>query len=201
MRNSITVFIFTVFVMFNFIVSPLNIYALSDIYGDKIYNIGQLKPTDSQLKVKVGDTAPDFTLKAISGQTVTLSQFREKKNVMLTFIPAAWTPVCSDQWPGYNIAKNLFEQNDTIILGISTDNLPTLFAWTQQMGALWFEVLSDFWPHGNVADSYGILRTDGVAERAIFLIDKKGILRFIHVSNINIRPDLGQIVKSMQEIK
>lgn len=69
------------------------------------------------------------------------------------------------------------------------------------MGALWFEVLSDFWPHGNVADSYGILRTDGVAERAIFLIDKKGILRFIHVSNINIRPDLGQIVKSMQEIK
>lgn len=201
MRNSITVFIFTVFVMFNFIVSPLNIYALSDIYGDKIYNIGQLKPTDSQLKVKVGDTAPDFTLKAISGQTVTLSQFREKKNVMLTFIPAAWTPVCSDQWPGYNIAKNLFEQNDTIILGISTDNLPTLFAWTQQMGALWFEVLSDFWPHGNVADSYGILRTDGVAERAIFLIDKKGILRFIHVSDINIRPDLGQIVKSMQEIK
>ena len=201
MRNSITVFIFTVFVMFNFIVSPLNIYALSDIYGDKIYNIGQLKPTDSQLKVKVGDTAPDFTLKAISGQTVTLSQFREKKNVMLTFIPAAWTPVCSDQWPGYNIAKNLFEQNDTIILGISTDNLPALFAWTQQMGALWFEVLSDFWPHGNVADSYGILRTDGVAERAIFLIDKKGILRFIHVSNINIRPDLGQIVKSMQEIK
>jgi peroxiredoxin (alkyl hydroperoxide reductase subunit C) len=187
--------------MFNFIVSPLNIYALSDIYGDKIYNIGQLKPTDSQLKVKVGDTAPDFTLKAISGQTVTLSQFREKKNVMLTFIPAAWTPVCSDQWPGYNIAKNLFEQNDTIILGISTDNLPTLFAWTQQMGALWFEVLSDFWPHGNVADSYGILRTDGVAERAIFLIDKKGILRFIHVSDINIRPDLGQIVKSMQEIK
>jgi peroxiredoxin len=201
MRNSITVFIFTVFVMFNFIVSPLNIYALSDIYGDKIYNIGQLKPTDSQLKVKVGDTAPDFTLKAISGQTVTLSQFRERKNVMLTFIPAAWTPVCSDQWPGYNIAKNLFEQNDTIILGISTDNLPTLFAWTQQMGALWFEVLSDFWPHGNVADSYGILRTDGVAERAIFLIDKKGILRFIHVSDINIRPDLGQIVKSMQEIK
>lgn len=176
-------------------------YALSDIYGDKIYNPGQLKPTDSQLKVRVGDSAPDFTLKSISGQSITLSKFRNKKNVLLTFIPAAWTPVCSDQWPGYNIARTLFEEHDTIVLGISTDNLPTLFAWTRQMGDLWFEVLSDFWPHGRVADSYGILRTDGVAERALFLIDKKGVLRFIHVSDINIRPDLGQIVKAMQDIK
>ncbi|MBF0112722.1 MAG: peroxiredoxin [Desulfamplus sp.] len=187
--------------LFNVAFMPSLSYSLSDIYEDKIYEIGELKPTDSQLKVKVGDIAPDFTLKSISGKNITLSQFRDKSNVMLTFIPAAWTPVCSDQWPGYNIARSLFEEHNTIILGISIDNIPTLFAWTRQMGDLWFEVLSDFWTHGKVADSYGILRGDGVAERAIFLIDKKGVLRFIHVADINTRPDLGKIVKAMQEIK
>ena len=203
MRNCITFYVYTILiVILNLItMTPSISYALSDIYGDKIYDAGELKPIDSQLKVKIGDSAPDFTLKAISGNTITLSQFREKKNVMLTFIPAAWTPVCSDQWPGYNnIAKGLFEAHDTVILGISIDNLPTLFAWTHQMGELWFEVLSDFWPHGEVADSYGILRGDGVAERAIFLIDKRGVLRFIHVSDINVRADLGQIVKAMENI-
>lgn len=202
MRNLIKVLLFTIIVtIFNIMVVSSNIYALSDVYEDKIYNIGSLKPIDSRLNVKVGDVAPEFTLKSISGRNVTLSEFRDKKNVMLTFIPAAWTPVCSDQWPGYNIARQLFESYDTVILGISIDNLPTLFAWTQQMGALWFEVLSDFWPHGKVADSYGILRGDGVAERAIFLIDKKGVLQFIHVGNINVRPDLGMIVNEMQKMK
>ncbi len=202
MPNLIKALIFTIIVtMFNIMIISSNIYALSDVYEDKIYNTGSLKPIDSRLKVKVGDSAPDFTLKSIYSKTITLSQFRDKKNVMLTFIPAAWTPVCSDQWPGYNIAKQLFESYDTVILGISIDNLPTLFAWTQQMGALWFEVLSDFWPHGKVADSYGILRGDGVAERGIFLIDKKGILQFIHVGDINVRPDLGMIVNEMQKIE
>ena len=173
--------------------------ALSDVYGKKIFDAGQLKPIDSTLKVKPGDVAPDFTLKAISGKTITLSDFRGKKNVLLSFIPAAWTPVCSDQWPGYNIAKPLFDQHDTILLGISADNLPTLHAWTTEMGTLWFEVLSDFWPHGKVAKSYGVLRSDGMTERALFLIDKKGRLQFIHVEDINVRPELGAIVEAMEK--
>ncbi len=69
---------------------------------------------------------------------------------MLTFIPAAWTPVCSDQWPGYNLARPLFERYDTAIIGISVDNIPTLYTWTRQMGDLWFEVVSDFWPMENL---------------------------------------------------
>ncbi|MBF0469374.1 MAG: redoxin domain-containing protein, partial [Desulfamplus sp.] len=124
--------------MFDVIAIQSSGYALSDIYGDKIYNTGHLKPTDSNLKVRIGESAPDFTLKAISGQTITLSQFKNKKNVLLTFIPAAWTPVCSDQWPGYNIAKSLFDENETIVLGVSTDNLLTLFAWMRRLGGVWF---------------------------------------------------------------
>ena len=153
----------------------------SDAYKENIYPVGKLKPIDSVLKVKVGDRAPDFTLPAVGGDKVTLSQYRGKKNVVISFVPAAWTPVCSDQWPGYNIAQEFFEQNDAILLGITVDNIPTLFAWTNQMctgdETLWFPVLSDFYPHGAVAEKFGVLRSDGVSERALFVIDKKGIIR------------------------
>ena len=169
--------------------------------AESIYNPGQLKPVDSQLKVAVGDTAPDFTLPSITGEKVTLSDYRGRNNVVLSFVPAAWTPVCSDQWPGYNIARGLFDQHDAILLGITVDNIPTLHAWTRQMGELWFPVLSDFWPHGQVADTYGVLRSDGTSERALFFIDKKGLIRNIHVEDINVRPKLEIIVNSLAQMQ
>ena len=172
--------------------------ALSEAYKKNIYNPGLLKPTDSVLKVKVGDGAPDFSLPSLSGERISLSQYRGKNNVVLSFVPAAWTPVCSDQWPGYNIVEDLFRKHDTILLGITVDNIPTLYAWTNQMGALWFPVLSDFWPHGKVADTYGILRSDGTAERALVVIDKKGIIRFIKVNDINQRPKLEELIKALE---
>ncbi len=176
------------------------VLAFSDIYGDKIYNPGQLKPIDSRLKVKAGDPAPDFSLPSTRGETITLSQFKGRKNVVLSFVPAAWTPVCSDQWPGYNIAKGLFDKNDAVLLGITVDNIPTLHAWTRQMGGLWFHVLSDFWPHGAVAEKYGVLRSDGVSERALIIIDKKGLISFIEVSDINVRPDLRVCATELEKL-
>lgn len=155
-----------------------------------IYNPGNLKPRDSILKVKAGQSAPDFTLPAVSGEKISLSAYRGKKNVVLSFVPAAFTPVCSDQWPGYNIVKDMFYENDAMLLGITVDNIPTLHAWTRQMGKLWFEVLSDFWPHGSVAAKYGVLRSDGLSERALFFIDKEGVISAILVMDINRRPDL-----------
>ncbi len=175
-------------------------FGLSDAYKGNIYNPGHLKPIDSTLKVKVGDPAPDFTLPSISGEKITLSRFAGEKNVVISFVPAAWTPVCSDQWPGYNIAKVYFDKNDAILIGITVDNIPTLYAWTHQMGKLWFSVLSDFWPHGAVATRYGVLRSDGVAERALFVIDKKGIIRYIHVEDINVRPKLEDLVKELEKL-
>ncbi len=173
----------------------------SEAYKDNIYQTGTLKPTDSILKVKVGDMAPDFTLPAVSGEKGTLSQYRGNKTVVLSFVPAAWTPVCSDQWPGYNIAKDLFDRNDATLLGITVDNIPTLFAWTNQMGKLWFPVLSDFYPHGRVAATYGVLRSDGTSERALFIIDKKGIIRYIDVHNINRRPPLENLIRELEKLQ
>lgn len=172
----------------------------AQIAADHIFEPGTLKPVDSELKVSVGDMAPDFTLESVSGTPVTLSDYRGRMNVMLSFVPAAWTPVCSDQWPGYNIAQPYFEDYQTMLLGISVDNIPTLYAWTLEMGSLWFPVLSDFWPHGEVASTYGILRSDGVSERAVFLIDKQGVIRYIDVHDINARPDLETIVRAMEKL-
>jgi len=180
-------------------VSPA--FGLSDAYKENIYNPGELKPVDSVLNVKVGDKAPDFTLPSISGERISLSDYRGKKNVVISFVPAAWTPVCSDQWPGYNLARSFFDENDAIMLGITVDSVPTLYAWTNQMGKLWFPVLSDFWPHGAVADIYGVLRTSGVTERALFVIDKEGIIRYLHVGDINKRPELGVLVMELRKLK
>jgi peroxiredoxin (alkyl hydroperoxide reductase subunit C) len=174
-------------------------------FKESVYKVGKLKPRDSVLKVKVGERAPDFTLPAVGGGKVSLGDYLGKKNVVISFVPAAWTPVCSDQWPGYNIVKDLFDQNDAVLLGITVDNIPTLYAWTTQMcggeGKLWFPVLSDFWPHGAVADKYGVLRSDGVSERAIFVIDKKGVIRYIDVHDINERPRLEDIIGALEKLK
>ena len=176
-------------------------FPVSEAFKKNIYNPGRLKPTDSVLKVKVGDRAPNFSLPSLSGERISLSQYRGNKNVVLSFVPAAWTPVCSDQWPGYNIVEDIFKNYDAMLLGITVDNIPTLFAWTNQMGELWFPVLSDFWPHGAVADTYGVLRSDGISERAIFIIDKGGIIRYINVGDINTRPPLEDLVGALEKLR
>ncbi len=179
----------------------VQVFAFSDsLLHNSVYNPGLLKPFDSLLKVKVGDVAPEFTLPSVSGKKISLKDYRNKKIVVLSFVPAAWTPVCSDQWPGYNIVEEFFKEHDAVLLGITVDNIPTLFSWTQQMGNLWFSVLSDFWPHGAVADSFGLLRSDGVAERALVIIDKEGVIRYLGVGDINVRPPLEVLIGELQKI-
>jgi peroxiredoxin len=159
------------------------------------------KPVDSVLRVAVGEMAPGFVLPDLNGDPVRLRDFRGKKNVVISFVPAAWTPVCSDQWPGYNLAMDIFAAHDAVLLGITVDNTPSQKAWVEAMGGLDFTVLSDFWPHGAVADKYGVLRTSGEAERALFVIDKQGVIRFIEVHDINTRPDLGLLVRELEKLR
>jgi peroxiredoxin len=166
-----------------------------------VYHPGTLNPVDSTLKVKVGEKAPDFTLPSVSGKKVSLSRYHGKKNVVLSFVPAAFTPVCSKQWPGYNISLDLFKKYDAELVGITTDNIPTLHAWTTQMGGLNFQVLSDFWPHGKVAKTYGILRSNGTTERTLIVIDKLGIIRYIDVHDINQRPPLEDLAEALGKLK
>lgn len=174
----------------------------SPVMAEKMttYPAGELKPVDSVLKVSEGDMAPDFELPSTMDTKVRLSDYRGKKNVVLTFVPAAWTPVCSDQWPGYRLAMELFKANNAELVGITVDNIPTQKAWIDAMGGLNFPVLSDFWPHGKVASEYGVLRSEGFTERALFVIDTNGVIRFIHVGDINKRPDLGMLMQALEKV-
>jgi peroxiredoxin len=178
------------------------IHAESDIYKESIYQLGILKPRDSTSTLKVGDKAPEFSIPSIGGLKVSLSTYLEKKNVVISFIPAAWSPVCSLQWPEYNKSKAIFDKNDATLLGISVDNTPTLSSWAKNMcdadGSIWFTVLSDFYPHGWVAKKYGVLRSDGLSERALFVIDKKGVIRYIDIHDINEKPPISELEKALE---
>jgi len=93
------------------------------------------------------------------------------------------------------MVRAVFDKHDTVLLGISVDNAATLKAWTQDMGTVWFPVLSDFWPHGQVTARYGLLRSDGVAQGALIFIDKQGIIRDITVYDNEVLPRVEDLIK------
>lgn len=130
--------------------------------------------------LKVGDEAPDFTLKGADGKSYTLSEFRGKQNVVLAFFPYAFSATCSAQMPSYQAELERFRSYDTEVIGISMDATHSLKNWGQQLG-LSFPLLSDFYPQGHVVDLYGVRHPAGMPERALFVIDKSGKIAWIHV--------------------
>ena len=151
--------------------------------------------------VKVGDKAPDFTLADQSGHKVTLSSFLGQKNVVLIFHPLAFTSVCAIQMPGYSKERQTFEGLSAQVLGISVDSVPVHRAWAEQLGGIDFPMLADFFPHGDVAKRYGILRPEGYSERATFVIDTKGIIRHMEIHEIGTLPDQAKLIGVLKGLK
>src|SRR2546422_7318538 len=131
---------------------------------------------DRTATLKVGDTAPDFTLPDQNGNKVTLSSFRGKKNVVLVFHPLAFTSVCTVQMPGYSKERQSFEGLDAQVLGLSVDSAPAHKAWAEQIGGIDYPLLAGFLAPGEGAEKYGILRAEGDSERATVVIDRDGII-------------------------
>ena len=147
--------------------------------------------------LKVGDPAPDFTLRATGNATFKLSDQRGK-NVVLVFFPSAFSGVCSQQMPQVQQEKVKLGDGDTVIAGVSVDGMWAQQAWAQQMG-IDFPLLSDFYPHGGVAEQYGVLHKAGIAERAIIGIDKEGAVRYIDVSPAFTEiPDTGACLAALK---
>lgn len=139
-------------------------------------------PRAESKTLKVGDAAPDFTLKTANREDWHLSDFRGKKNVVLAFVPFAFSSVCSAQLPSYEAEIDRFKDLDTEVVSISMDSNYALTAWAKSMGTS-FPLLSDFYPQGQVVDLYGVRHPAGMAERALFGIDKEGVIRFIEVQD------------------
>jgi peroxiredoxin (alkyl hydroperoxide reductase subunit C) len=132
--------------------------------------------------IEVGAQAPDFTLKDQHGQEVSLSSFRGEKAVLLVFYPLAFTGTCQGELCSVRDNLNDFVNDAVQTLTVSVDSSPTHKVWAEREGYT-FPLLADFWPHGAVAQAYGVLNEErGIANRGTFLIDKQGIVRFAEMN-------------------
>lgn len=152
--------------------------------------------TNETRTLKIGDPAPDFTLRGTGNISFTLSEHRGK-NVVLVFFPAAFSTVCSQQMPQVQDAKAQFNDPDTVVAGVSVDGMWAQQAWAQQMG-IDFPLLSDFEPKGGVAQKYGVYHQAGVAERALIGIDKEGMVRYIDISPFAEIPDTDACLAALK---
>lgn len=126
------------------------------------------------MSAEIGQPAPEFTLKDQDGNDVSLSDFRGKQNVVLVFYPFTFTGVCQGELCEIRDDPSTFETNDAAVLAISCDTRHAQKQWADQQGFT-FPVLSDFWPHGEVARAYGVFNEAlGCANRGSFVIDKDG---------------------------
>jgi peroxiredoxin len=146
-----------------------------------------------------GTPAPDFTLHSTPDQSVSLSQFRGRPTI-LVFYPADFSPVCGDEMALFNEILSEFEKFDAELMGISVDGVWCHLAFSKDR-KLRFPILSDFEPKGEVAKKYGVYRKEeGVAERALFVIDKDGVIRWSYVSPIGVNPGAHGVLNALESL-
>ncbi len=119
--------------------------------------------------------------------------------MVLAFHPLAFTPVCSAQMQAYEKAGDRFAALDAVVFGISLDAGPSKRAWAESLG-ISVDLLTDFHPHGQVASAYGVMRSDGIAERAIFVVNKAGKIVWAKLHDIPELPDLASLIENLQSI-
>jgi peroxiredoxin len=146
-----------------------------------------------------GTPAPDFVLLSAAGEQVTLRDYRGQP-VVLVFYPAVFSPVCGDQLVLYNEVLPLFEEYNAQILAISVDGKWCHRAFAESRN-LRFPLLADFEPKGAVAQLYGVYDAEkGLARRALFVLDAKGIIRWSHISPSNVNPGADGILKALEAL-
>lgn len=147
-----------------------------------------------------GTTAPDFELKTTPDQTVCLHDFRGK-NVVLVFYPSDWSPVCSDQLALYQQLLPEFDKLDAEILAISVDGIWSHIAFAQNRN-IHFPLLSDFNPRGAVASAYGVFdEAEGKCGRALFVIDKDGVIAWSYLSPSGLNPGADGILDALEALQ
>jgi len=150
--------------------------------------------------LKVGDIAPDFKLKTAQRDEWHLADFQGKKNVVLAFVPYAFSRVCSTQLPSYEAELARFRDYNTEVVSVSMDSAYSLNAWSKSINVT-FPLLSDFYPQGQVVDQYGVRNRGGFPERAVFVIDKDGVIRYIEVlESVNELPDNDELFEALQKL-
>jgi peroxiredoxin len=159
----------------------------------------QSQTQSASTPLSAGEAAPAFSLPATPDQRVSLAELRGKP-VVLAFYPADWSPVCGDQMAFYSQILSEFHKFDAQVVGISVDG-PWCHAAFAEQRKLHFPLLADFEPKGEVARSYGVYREqDGVSERALFVIDAQGVIRWSYVSPVGINPGADGILDALEAL-
>lgn len=153
------------------------------------------------MAIEVGQSAPDFELKDQHGTPVKLSDFRGNKNVVLIFYPLAFSGVCTGELCAVrDELPSLGDEDDVQVLAVSVDSMFALRAWSDQENYQ-FPLLADFWPHGRVAQVYGVFDEEkGLATRGTFIIDKEGVVRWRVLNAIPDARDIGEYRKALAEL-
>lgn len=152
------------------------------------------------MAIEVGDAAPDFELKDQHGTPVKLSDYQGKKNVVLVFYPLAFSGICTGELCSIRDELPTLGGDDVQVLAVSVDSVFAHRAWGEQENYQ-FPLLSDFWPHGDVAKTYGIFNDDaGLAARGTYIIDKAGVVRWKVENAIPDARDLDEYRKALAEI-
>jgi peroxiredoxin len=146
-----------------------------------------------------GEQAPAFELPSTPDETVSLAQFRGRPTI-LAFYPGDWSPVCSDQMALYQELLPEFQRFNAELLGISVDGIWSHLAFAKDRN-LHFPLLSDFEPKGEVARAYGVYRQpDGTSERALYVIDGDGVVRWSYVSPVGLNPGADGILRALENL-
>ena len=133
------------------------------------------------MPIDVGSQAPDFTLKDQNNQEVSLADFHGRKAVLLVFYPLAFTGTCQSEMAEIQDNLSAYSNEYVQVLTVSVDSTYSHKVWADRDGFT-FPLLADFWPHGAVAQAYGVfLEQAGIANRGTFLIDKEGVVRYAHM--------------------
>ena len=149
--------------------------------------------------LKVGDIAPDVTLKNQNRVEVNLRSLQGNK-VLLSFHPLAWTPVCDIQMKTLEIKNEEFKRLNLIALGLSVDSQPCKKKWAEHLNIEKTDLLADFWPHGEVARKYDIfIEKAGISGRANFLVDEEGKIIFIRIYETHEVPDIEEIIRFLMK--
>lgn len=150
-------------------------------------------------EIKIGETIGDFRLRDQKGEEVHFYDLKGKK-VLLSFHPLAWTKVCAEQMKSLEENHELFAGLNTIPFGISVDSMPSKKAWARELGITHIRLLSDFWPHGEVARTYGIFKEkEGVSERANIIIDEDQKVIFFKKYPVHELPDIKEIIDVLKK--
>jgi peroxiredoxin len=151
-------------------------------------------------RLQQGKKVKDFSLKDQNGQDFHLSEDRGGK-VLLSFHPLAWTSICAKQMQSLERNKKSFDKLNTMAVGLSVDSVPSKAAWAKSLRIKKTRLLADFWPHGGVAKSMGLLRAEGFSERANVIVNEAGKIIFAKVYPIRELPDIGEILRVLKAYK